>query len=340
MARAWGSCLFASFLTMRRRQFGAVCVGAVGWAARRAPVLAQQHALPTVGYLSISSRADDLFHERFLAGLHDRGYVDERTVRIEPRFADGNGDRLADLAAELVALGVNVIVTYAGVGVSTARKATSTIPIVVATGPDLVKLGFANSLARPGGNMTGLRYLAGDAFAKRLELLKEVDPAMTEVGVLFQRGSPFAAPTMESMRPTAKALGLQLRPLEVGPAEYSPAFAAWTEGKVSGLVVHDNPEFIANAKQIAALAAKHKLRSIGSLEHTANGGLLAYSVDFGELFYRSAYFVDRILKGEKPGDLPIEQPTKFQFVINLAAARTLGLTVPPTLLARAEEVIE
>ena len=325
---------------MRRRILLAALAAAV---ASPGAVRAQQKAMPVIGFLSISSSAGVApSYEGFLAGLRDLGYVDGRTIRIESRYADGNNDRLAAQVAELVGLNVDVIVTYGGASVMIARKATATIPIVVATGPDLVGLGFAASLARPGGNMTGSRYLAGDAFAKRQELLKEIDPSITQLGVLLLRGNSFNASTLESMRAGAEALKLKLRPVEAsGPAEYGAAFAALADGKVSGLVIHDNPQFIiTDAKAIAALAVQHQLRSIGSLEHTANGGLMAYSVDFPSQFRRAAYFVDKILKGAKPGDLPIEQPTKFRFIINLATAKSFGLTVPPLLLARADEVIE
>ena len=310
--------------------------------AWRFPARAQQKAIPTIGFLSISSSADIAsMRESFLSGLRDLGYVDGRTIRIEFRYADGNGDRMPALAADLVSRNVDLIVTYAGAGVLAARNAAATAPIVVAAGPDLVGLGLAASFARPGGNFTGLRYLAGEAFAKRQELLKEIDPSITRIGVLLQRGNSFNAPTLDSMKPSAAALRLELRPREAsGAEEYSAAFAAWTEEKVSGFVMHDNPLFLADAKAIAALAVQHRLRSIGSLEHAANGGLMAYSVDFGELFRRSASFVDKILKGAKAGDLPIEQPTRFRFVINLGTAKTIGLTVPPALLARADEVIE
>jgi putative ABC transport system substrate-binding protein len=304
---------------------------------------AQQKAMPVVGFLSILSSAEVApSHESFVAGLRDFGYVVGRTIHIESRYADGNIDRVPALAAELIGLNVDVIVTYAGAGVITARKATATIPIVVATGPDLVALGFAVSFARPGGNVTGSTYVVSQSFAKRLELLKEIDRSMTQVGVLLLRGnSYFNARTLETMGPPAAALGLELRPLEVsGPAEYGAAFSAWADGKVTGLVVHDNPQFVVNAKSIAALAAQHRLRSIGSLELPASGGLMAYGVDFPEQFRRAAYFVDKILKGTKPGDLPIEQPTKFRFIINLATAKALGLSVPPSILARADEVIE
>ena len=324
---------------MKRR----VLLASIAAAAPSPGVWAQQKAMPVIGFLGSSTSSGAApSYASLLAGLRDLGYVDGRTIRIESRYADGSNDRLAAQAAELVGLNVDVIVTYGGAGVIAARKATETIPIVMAAGPDLVGMGFAASLARPGGNITGLRYLAGDAFAKRQELLKEVDPSITQLGVLLLRGnSRFNASTLESMRAGAEALKLELRPVEAsGPAEYGAAFAALADGKVRGLVMHDNAQFIADAKAIAALAVQHRLRSIGSLEHAASGGLMGYSVDFPKLFYRSAYFIDKILKGTKPGDLPIEQPTKMHFIINLRTARSLGLTVPPLPLARADEVIE
>jgi putative tryptophan/tyrosine transport system substrate-binding protein len=326
---------------MRRRRF-AVLLGGTAATWSLAVHAQQQKTMATIGYLSIASSTDNAtFYESFLAGLRDLGYVDGRTIRIEARFADGNNDRLVSQAAELVGRNVDLIVTYAGAGVFAARKATTTVPIVVAVGPDLVSLGLAASFARPGGNITGLRYLAGESFAKRQELLKEIDPSITQVGVLLPRGSSFNVSTLESLKAGAEALKLELRPLEAsGPTDYTAAFAAWADGKVTGLVVHDNPQFVADAKVIAALAVQHRLRSIGSLEHTANGGLMAYSVDFVELLRRSASFVDKILKGTKAGDLPIEQPTRFRFVINLATAKLFGLAIPAALLARADEVIE
>ena len=215
---------------MRRRVLLAAMAAA---APSPGSVRAQQKAMPVIGFLSILSSAGVApSYEGFLAGLRDLGYVDGRTIRIESRYADGNNDRLAAQAAELVSLNVDVIVTYGGAGVITARKATATIPIVVATGPDPVGLGFATSLARPGGNVTGLRYLVGEAFAKRQELLKEIDPSITQVGVLLLRGNSFNAPTLKLMRAGAEALKLELRPVEAsGPEEYGAAFAALADGK-------------------------------------------------------------------------------------------------------------
>jgi putative ABC transport system substrate-binding protein len=329
-------------LTSRRRQFGPLLAAAVGAAVWRAPVAAQQKTIPTIGFLSILSSAKSApFHDVFVAGLRDLGYVDGRTIRIEWRFADDDPKRLEEQAADLVARNVEVIVTSAGVGILTARKATATIPIVQAVGPDLVALGYAASFARPGGNVTGMHYVVGQSFQKRQDLLKEIDPAITRVGVLLQRGNAYSAPTLEAMKPVAKTLGMELRPREVkGAAEYPAAFTGWAQEKVTGVVVHDNPEFLAEAKAISDLALQHRMRLIGNLEHPAAGGLMGYGVDFPSYFRPAASYVDRILKGAKPGDLPIQQPTKFHFVINLATAKALGLTVPASILARADEVIE
>jgi putative ABC transport system substrate-binding protein len=326
-------------LTLGRR---AVLMGTLATAAAPAPVAAQQKPLPTIGFLNILSPAKAArFRDAFVAGLRDFGYVEGRTIRIEWRFADDDASRLEEQAAELVARNVDLIVTAAGIGILAARNATATIPIVQAVGPNLVALGYAASFARPGDNVTGRTYVVGQSFDKRQELLKEMDPAIATVGVLLQRGNAYSAPTLEAMKPIAKTLGLELRPREVrGIAEYPAAFSAWAEEKVSGVVVHDAPEFLVEAKAITDLALQHRMRLIGNLEHAAAGGLMGYGVDFGEQFRLAAPFVDRILRGIKPGDIPIEQPTQFHFVINLATAKALGLIVPPTLLARAGELIE
>jgi putative tryptophan/tyrosine transport system substrate-binding protein len=306
------------------------------------PVGEQQKPLPTIGYLAVTSAAKSAFyHDALIAGLRDLGYIEGRTIRIEWRFADDDTERMEQQAADLVARNVDLIVTYAGIGILTARKVTATVPIVQAVGPDLIALGYAASFARPGGNVTGMTYVVGQSFHKRQELLKEIDPAIRRVGVLLQRGNAYSAPTLEAMRPIATGLGLELRPREVrGSAEYPAAFSAWAEEKVTGVIVHDNPEFLSEGKAISSLALQHSMRSIGNMELSAAGGLMGYGVDFRENFRRAASFVDRILRGAKPGDLPIEQPTKFHFVVNLGTAKLLGLTVPPNLLARADEVTE
>lgn len=331
-------------LTMRRRNLGAGFFGSVAVTAWGAPVGAQHKPAPTIGFLSIlSSNAVAPARAGFVAGLQDLGYVEGRNVSFEWRYADDDSKRLDEQATELVARNVDLILTYSGAGIAAASKATRTIPIVQATGPNLVTSGYAASFARPGGNITGMTYVIGNSFLKRQQFLKEVDPAITRMGVLLQRGNPFSAPTLEQMKPIAVTLGLELFPREVkGAGEYPAAFSAWAEDKVTGLVAHDAPEFLgaAEAKSIADLALQHRMRLIGSLEHAAAGGLMAYGVDFPRQFRRAAQFIDKILKGTKPAELPIEQPTQFQLAINLKTARVLGLTVPPALLARADEVIE
>jgi putative ABC transport system substrate-binding protein len=240
----------------------------------------------------------------------------------------------------LVALNVHVIVTY-GTGVFAAQRATATIPIVAAVAPDLVALGVVSSLSHPGGHLTGLTFFLPELMAKRLELLKEVVPSMTRAGVLLLRDNPSTGSILEKMGATAKALGVGLQPIEVnGPREFESEFSGWTEKQISGVVILDHPDFLASFDAIAALAAKHRLPSIGALELPASGGLMGYGVRFSEMFRRAAALVDKILKGAKPGDIPVEQATKFQLVFNLKAARALGLQMPPQLLARADEVIE
>jgi putative ABC transport system substrate-binding protein len=324
---------------MRRRAFIAGLGGAAAWpVAARAQ---QAERLARIGYLGPTSASQLVGSiDAFSNGLRDLGYVEGRNLHIEFRFADGHEDRLPALAAELVALNVHVIVTY-GTGVFAAQRATATIPIVAAVAPDLVALGVVSSLSHPGGHLTGLTFFLPELMAKRLELLKEVVPSMTRAGVLLLRDNPSTGSILEKMGATAKALGVGLQPIEVnGPREFESEFSGWTEKQISGVVILDHPDFLASFDAIAALAAKHRLPSIGALELPASGGLMGYGVRFSEMFRRAAALVDKILKGAKPGDIPVEQATKFQLVLNLKAARALGLQMPPQLLARADEVIE
>ncbi len=238
-----------------------------------------------------------------------------------------------------MALNVDVIVSYA-TGVIAARKATATIPIVMATHADPVATGLATSLARPGGNVTGSTFFHSELMAKRLELLKEVVPSMTRAGVLLHRDNPSNGPALKAMEITARALKVELHPIETrGPADYEHAFAAWAGKKIQGFAISDHAQFNANAAAIAAIAAQHRLPLNGMLELAQAGGLMAYGVDFLVQFHRAAYFVDKILKGTKPADLPIEQATKFTYVLNLKTAKAFGITIPQSVLARADEVI-
>jgi putative ABC transport system substrate-binding protein len=325
---------------MNRRAFIAGLGSAVAW-----PVVArgqeQSDRIRRIGYLAFSSpdrayRSTDVFRE----GLRDLGYVEGKNIIIESRYADGDNDRLPTLANELVRAKVDVIVTYA-TGVIAARRATSIVPIVMATYADAVAVGVVSSVAHPGGNITGLTFFVSELMAKRLELLKEVVPSMAKAGVFLLRDNPSSASILEVMGVTANALNVELHPFEIRtPTEFENAFSTLSDKRINAVVVVDHAFSIENAEVIANLAIKHGLPSAGTLELTTNGGLIGYGVNFPEMFRRAASFVDKILKGEKPGDIPVEQATTFKSVLNLKTAKSLGFEVPPMLLARADEVIE
>jgi putative ABC transport system substrate-binding protein len=324
---------------MKRREFIAGLGGAAAW-----PLVAraqQSGRVHSIGYLAFSSsdravRFIDIFRE----GLRNFGYVEGKNIIIEPRYADGDDDRLSTLANELVRANVDVIVTYA-TGVTAAQRVTSTIPIVMATYADAVAVGVVSSVAHPGGNITGLTFFVSELMAKRLELLKEAVPSMTKAGVFLLRDNPSTPSILRVMGATAEALSVKIQPFQIKtPAEFENTFAEMRDQQVNAVVVVDHAFFIDNADVIAALAVKHRLPSAGTLEYGASGGLIAYGVNFPEMFRRAASFVDKILKGEKPGDIPVEQATKFKSVLNLKTAKSLGLEIPPSLLVRADEVIE
>jgi putative tryptophan/tyrosine transport system substrate-binding protein len=327
---------------MRRREFIAGLGSAAVW-----PLVAraQQPArVARIGYLGLTSASAEHAayggSDVFLAALRDLGYVEGRDLHIEFRFSGGDEDRLAGLAAELVALNVDVIVTYA-TGVNAVQRATATIPIVAATAGDMVAMGIVASLAHPGGNITGSTFFVPELYAKRLELFREVVPSMTRAGVLLVRNNPSNLNALEAMGVTAKALKVGLQPIEVGkPTEYESAFSSWADQQIGALVVTDHAQLLANVNAITALAAKHRFPSIGPVELPSGGGLVGYGVNFSDMFRRAASFVDKILKGAKPGDIPVEQATKFKLVINLKTAKALGLTISETLLATADEVIQ
>jgi putative tryptophan/tyrosine transport system substrate-binding protein len=303
---------------------------------------AQQRArIARIGYLAFSSATHGArFIAAFREGLRVLGYVEGKNLVIESRYADGDNDRLPGLATELVGLNVDVIVTYA-TGVTAAQHVTSTIPIVMATYADAVAVGVVGSVGHPGGNVTGLTFFVSELMAKRLELLKEVVPSMITAGVFLLRGNPSSASILQVMGTTANALSVNLQPFEIyTPTELESAFAASVNKHISALVVVDHAFFIDNADAITALAARHRIPCAGTLELAASGGLIGYGVNFADMFRRASIFVDKILKGEKPGDIPIEQATKFKFVLNLKTADAIGVTIPASLLTRADEVIE
>jgi putative ABC transport system substrate-binding protein len=320
---------------MRRRDFIGL-LGAAVW-----PVWAraeQPRPLPRIGYLGLGTRPDPRLEGEFLAGLHDLGYVEGKTIEIESRLTGGDPDEVDKAVADFVKANVDVIVASA-TGVYAARRATSTIPIVMATAGDVVAMGLAASLAHPGGNVTGSNFFLPELMAKRLELLKEVLPSMSSAGTLFRRGVASTPTILEAMRAAGKALGVDLSPIEVsGPEEFESAFAAWADKKIVGVVVLDI--FAGQSLAVAAIAAERHIASIGPVELAAAAGLIGYGVDFRAMYRRAAVFVDKILKGAKPGEIPIEQATKFEMIVNLKSAKALGIDVPMTLLAAADEVIE
>src|SRR5262245_429196 len=295
-----------------------------------------------IGFLGLpSASAFEKQVEALRAGLRDLGYLEGKNVFIEYRWAEGKYDRLSTLADELVRLRVEVLVTHGTPGALDSRRATTAIPIVVATSADAVASGLVESLARPGGNLTGSTYFIPEMSAKRLEILKETFPHTTRTAVLVNPDNPAMTPIIQAMELTAKSLriGLQQFPVR-GPSEFAGSFSAMTKSRVDAVAIIDEPMSQANAGMLAGLAMQNRLPSVGFKEFAEAGGLLGYGVDIIGLFRRAAYFVDRVLKGVPPADLPVERPTSFKVVVNLKTAKVLGLTIPPSVLARADEVIE
>jgi putative ABC transport system substrate-binding protein len=275
------------------------------------------------------------------AGLRDLGYVEGQNLVIEFRWAEGNYQRLPELAAELVRLKPDVIVTHGTPGTLAAKRATTTIPIVMAVVGDALITDVVSSLARPGGNITGLTFFNPELGAKRLELLKEAFPRSRRVAALVNPGNPMARLIVQGMEAPAGSLAIELKIFEARtPAEFENAFSAMAERGVDAVTVIDDPMFIAHAGTISRIATTRRLPLVGFRDIADAGGVLAYGVRWHEMYRRAAVFVDKILKGANPGDLPIEQATRFNLVVNLKAAKALGIEVPPTLLARADEVIE
>ena len=302
----------------------------------------QPKKVPRIGLLlPYSQPVSPLRINAFRQGLHSLGYTEGKNVVIEYRFAEGKLDRIPDLATELVRLGVDVIVTTSTPGVSAAKNASSTIPIVSITA-DPVASGLVESLARPGGNVTGLTNLAPDLSGKRLELLKEAVPRMTRVGFLWNRLSTAASGSVKTTQETANALGLQLQSFEVQNTEnFDSAFQTMIRKRAQAFLTSPGPIIFSHQAQIIQFAANNRLPAIYTYsEFVDAGGLSSYNPSYDDLYRRAAIYVDKILKGRKPTDLPVEQPTKFELVINLKAAKQIRLTIPPTILARADKVIK
>ena len=280
------------------------------------------------------------FQAAFRQALGDRGYVEGQNVLVEWRAAEGNPDRAAALAADLVQLKVDVIVAVLTPAVQAAKNATSTIPIVMAPAGDPVASGLVTSLARPGGNITGISTSAAELSGKRVELLREVIPSLTRVGVLIHGADPFAKLFLDETRVALQKSGLQVHVVDVRrPQDLDTAFSAMTKQRAGAVIVQG--ALTAPEWQAADRAVRHRLPSLSGLRQFAEaGGLMSFGADFAAMHQRSASFVDKILKGARPADLPVEQPTKFELVINKKAAKALGLTIPPSLLLRADQVLE
>jgi putative ABC transport system substrate-binding protein len=324
----------------------ATAVGLVLLAGSLGTVTAQSpERVPRVGYISPGSSSEPLRLRRFEAfrqGLRELGYVEGRSIVLEPRWAEGKYERYPALAADLVRLKVDVIVAVGGRATQVAQQATKTTPIVMSVVIDPVGSGIVSSLARPRGNVTGLTVMASDVVGKQLELLKQAVPEVSRVAILSNPSNPGSAPQLREAEAAARALGVRLQAVEArDPQEIDRAFGAMTRERAGALVVLQDAIFANQLKQIADLAAKSRLPSMcGIPEFKEAGGLIVYGANNLDLERRAATFVDRILKGAKPADLPVEQPTKFELVVNLKTAKALGLTIPPSLLQRADHVIQ
>jgi putative ABC transport system substrate-binding protein len=296
--------------------------------------------IPRIGVLFIGGRNQPHL-DAFKQGLRERGYTEGKNIVLEYRYAEGVIDRLPALAAELVRLKVDVIVATAEGGARAARQATKTTPIVLTTGADLVRSGLAESLAKPGGNVTGLSVLEENLSGKRLDILREAFPKATRVGYLWNPGAVIANPSFDQAKAIAQALAFQLHSYEVRtPAEIDKAFADMSKARPDAVLVLLSPLITLNSKRIAELALGQRLPGVyPTNQFVEEGGLIGYGPRIGDMYRRAATYVDKILKGSKPGDLPIEQPTTFELVINLKTARQIGVTIPPNLLARADRVV-
>jgi putative ABC transport system substrate-binding protein len=307
----------------------------------------QPSKMPRIGYVSLSmASGDPRPRDAFLQGLRDLGYAEGKNVLIEYRDAEGKTERFGALAADLVALKVDVIVTGGGtLGALAAQQATTTIPIVFGAVGDPVGEGLVASLSRPGGNVTGLSVNSPELASKSLELLKQAVPTMTRVALLLK---PDAMPDrarkdrLELWDAAARALGVRLQVVEARrPEDFYRAFADMTKARADALTVISTPLFDTERRRLVELAAARRLPAVYTFKpYVEAGGLMSYGPDVPDLFRRAATYVDKILKGAKPGDLPVEQPTKFELAINLKTAKTLGLTIPPSLLQRADQVLE
>jgi putative tryptophan/tyrosine transport system substrate-binding protein len=305
----------------------------------------QPNKIPRIGYMTGGDPSNPGPNVKaFRQGLRNLGYIEGKNILIEYRYAEGNLDRFPTLVTELVQLKVNVLVVTTLVGIRSAKQATKTIPIVMVTTQDPVATGIIDSLARPGGNITGVTTLTRDLNGKRLELLKEAIVGITRVGVLWDTNAgPGPAVAFKEYEVAARALKIPLQSLEVrGPnPDLDGAFQAANNGHISSIIMMNNVVLTRYQKRIAELAIKNRMPSMNELsEYVEAGGLMSYSANNADQYGRAAIYVDKILKGAKPADLPVEQPTKFELIINLKTAKQIGITIPPNVLARADKLIK
>ena len=328
-------------LDMRRREF----ITLLGGAAAAWPLAAraqQLGKLPTIGFLGgTTASAPSQWTSAFVQRLRELGWIEGRTVNIEYRWAEGRDERAADIASEFTRLGVNVIVTGGTAPILAAKRVTSTIPIVFATAGDPVAAGLVASLPKPGGNVTGFSVLATDLAGKKIELLREVVPGLHRLAVMANVASLTGTLQLSEVQTAARTLGLEVIPVEIRRAEDLAPAIETLKGRADALYVANEPLVTTHRARINALALSARLPTLhGAREHIEVGGLISYAPNFPDLYRRAAEYVDKILRGAKPGDLPVEQPTKFDLIVNLTTAKALGLTIPESFLLRADEVIE
>ena len=330
-----------------RRRLVGVIIGTllVAPSARPLEALAQPRRIPRIGFLSPSSLADprtQTFVDAFQRGLRELGWVEGRNVAIEYRWAEETTARLPDLARDLARLKVDVIVAATSPAVQAARQVTTTIPIVMTNAGDAVATGFVASIARPEANITGLSMMGGELLGKQLQLLREVVPQLSRVAVLWNPTNASNVAQLRHAQEAIRTLGLRLHPVEVrGPGDLEGAFASIVKDHAGGVIVVLDSMLVANRTRVAELAARNRLPTMyGLADHVKAGGLMAYGPDVADMYRRAASYVDRILKGARVGDLPVEQPTKFVLVVNLGTARALGLTLPPSISTRADQLID
>jgi putative ABC transport system substrate-binding protein len=327
--------------SVKRRDFIALLGGTAASWPLVAP--AQRSAKPVIGFLGPASPSTFASRiEAFRLGLRDFGYVDGTNITVEYRWAEGRYERLPELAAQLVRSNVDLIVTHGTPGSLAAKRATTTIPIVMANIGDPVATGVVASIARPGGNITGQTFFNPELRAKRVELLKEVMPRLTHVAVILNPDNPAAlGPEFQAMEKAAEALNIKLQPFRLRePSELVSAFENMERTHAEAVETGDDTLSVGNVGAIVALASRARLLSIGPEDVPRAGGIIGYGADFVAVFRRAAFFVDKILKGAKPADLPIERVSKFQFILNRKAAKALGFEIPQSILLRADEVIE